>query len=163
VRECPSDSTAVIWGRETDEMLRGTSIIRAEDGFIRSVGLGADLVRPLSLTFDDAGIHFDPQRPSRLETLLATTDFNEALLQRARDLRRRIVATGITKYNLHEQPWLRPSVGARIILVPGQVEDDASVRWGGGGIKSNLDLVEAVRAGNPDAWIIYKPHPDCSA
>ena len=43
--------------------------------------------------------------------------------------------------------------------MPGQVEDDASVRCGGFGM-ANLDLLRAVREARPDAFIVYKPHPD---
>jgi capsular polysaccharide export protein len=39
-----------------------------------------------------------------------------------------------------------------------------SVRLGGGGgVAGNLDLLKRVRAANPDAYIIYKPHPDVEA
>ncbi len=51
----------------------------------------------------------------------------------------------------------------RTILVPGQVEDDASIRRGAPKIKRNLDLLAAVRAAAPDATILYKPHPEIEA
>ncbi len=47
--------------------------------------------------------------------------------------------------------------------MPGQVEDDLSVRLGGGEIRSNLGLLARVRAASPDAFILYKPHPDVEA
>ena len=47
--------------------------------------------------------------------------------------------------------------------MPGQVEDDLSVRLGGDEIHGNLDLLARVRAANPDAFILYKPHPDVEA
>jgi capsular polysaccharide export protein len=47
--------------------------------------------------------------------------------------------------------------------VPGQVEDDLSVRLGGAGVSGNLDLLRRVRTANPDAFILYKPHPDVEA
>jgi hypothetical protein len=46
---------------------------------------------------------------------------------------------------------------------PGQVEDDASILTGAGEVRTNLALLEAVRAANPDATILYKPHPDVEA
>ncbi|MGH8457302.1 MAG: capsular polysaccharide biosynthesis protein, partial [Stenotrophobium sp.] len=49
------------------------------------------------------------------------------------------------------------------LLVPGQVEDDASVRFGTGEVRTNLQLLQRVRAAHPDAWIVYKPHPDTEA
>jgi capsular polysaccharide export protein len=49
----------------------------------------------------------------------------------------------------------------RRILVPGQVEDDASIQRGGApNIRTNLALLEAVRAENRQAILFYKPHPD---
>ncbi|MBF4103145.1 hypothetical protein INT80_15030 [Gallibacterium anatis] len=46
-----------------------------------------------------------------------------------------------------------------MILVPGQVEDDFYTFWFPQ-CKSNLALLQRVRATHPDAYIIYKPHPD---
>jgi capsular polysaccharide export protein len=37
------------------------------------------------------------------------------------------------------------------------------VRLGGAGITSNLALLRRVRAAEPDAWLVYKPHPDIEA
>ena len=162
-RQLPAEATAVVWGSRPAKLSASMKIIRVEDGFLRSAGLGADLAQPLSWSFDDIGIHYDPSRPSRLETLLATTVFDEDLMARASALRRRITAAGITKYNLRGAPWLPPQTKARIILVPGQVADDASILFGAADIKTNLHLSQAVRAANPDAWIVYKPHPDIAA
>ena len=49
------------------------------------------------------------------------------------------------------------------ILVPGQVEDDASIRLGAGEVRRNLDLLRAARTAHPQAQLIYKPHPDVEA
>ncbi|MCY1447755.1 Capsule polysaccharide biosynthesis protein [compost metagenome] len=48
-------------------------------------------------------------------------------------------------------------------MVTGQVEGDASIRFGGNKIRSNLQLLRAVREQNPNAWILYKPHPEVIA
>jgi capsular polysaccharide export protein len=48
-------------------------------------------------------------------------------------------------------------------LVPGQVEDDMSVRLGGGGLTSNLELLRRTRELEPDAEIWFRPHPDVDA
>ncbi|MFN3210833.1 MAG: capsular polysaccharide biosynthesis protein, partial [Roseovarius sp.] len=45
----------------------GMPVTRIEDGFLRSRGLGAELVPPLSLVCDDLGIYYDPTQESRLE------------------------------------------------------------------------------------------------
>jgi capsular polysaccharide export protein len=47
-----------------------------------------------------------------------------------------------------------------VVLVPGQVEQDAAVRLGCPDIASDAALLAAVRAARPDAYIVYKPHPD---
>ncbi|WP_322062755.1 capsular polysaccharide biosynthesis protein [Paraburkholderia sp. J63] len=162
------DETVATWGCKLDDRLALASpetrkIIRVEDGFVRSVGLGADLTRPLSWVQDDVGIYYDATRPSQLEQLLAQTTFASELVARASNLRRAICDAGITKYNLAGPAvWARPQ-GRRVILVPGQVETDASIRFGSSGIRSNMDLLRAVRAANPDAYLLYKPHPDVAA
>ena len=50
-----------------------------------------------------------------------------------------------------------------MLLVPGQVEDDASILQGCAAVRSNLALLEAARAAHPEAFIVYKPHPDVLA
>jgi capsular polysaccharide export protein len=142
----------------------GVELLWLEDGFIRSAGLGAAFRPGASFSLDTRGPYFDPARPSDLEHLLETVDVPPTLLARAAALRRAIVARGITKYNLRgPAPVIAVPPGRRRILVPGQVEDDASVRLGGGAIRSNLALLRAVRAAEPDAFLVYKPHPDLEA
>ena len=157
----------VFWGRDAPAGLaqlaqaRGVPLWRMEDGFARSVGLGSDLIRPLSLVLDDSGIYFDPTRPSKLENMLANAEFSEQELQRAGAARAFIVKHGITKYNLEaraQAAW--PSAGRQIVLVPGQVENDASIRYGCSDIMTNAGLLQAARRAHPDAFIVYKPHPD---
>jgi len=167
-RRVPASATLAVWGHKSDKALaRARSprrIIRIEDGFLRSVGLGADLTQPLSWVQDDVGIYYDARSPSRLEELLAHADFSSELLNRAVALRRRILDGGITKYNLPgEKPWSRPACGKRIILVPGQVESDASISYGASTIRDNETLVRTAREMNPGAYIVYKPHPDVAA
>lgn len=140
-----------------------SAIIEVEDGFLRSHGLGADCIPPLSITVDRLGAHFDPSQPSELESLLEEGRFDEAIVDRARELRRLIVDTGIGKYGRGIADLQRPAGARRHILVPGQVEDDRAVQTGGCGLTSNLDLLARVRAEAPDAYILYKPHPDVVA
>ena len=140
-----------------------TSTIEVEDGFLRSQGLGADCVPPLSITVDRLGAHFDPSRPSALEHLLETSDFDRDIVARAADLRRLIVAAGLGKYERGGAVLDRPGGDRRHILVPGQVEDDRAVITGGCGLTSNLELLKRVRERAPDAYILYKPHPDVLA
>ncbi|WP_415233775.1 capsular polysaccharide biosynthesis protein [Pseudorhodobacter sp.] len=139
---------------------------RVEDGFLRSRGLGANLIPPLSLITDDLGIYYDPNRESRLEHLILSP-IPAGGEYRACAVLNTIVHDQLSKYNLAgaSLPDLanRGQPSRRCILVPGQVEDDASLRFGAGAVRSNLGLVQAVRAANPDAILIYKPHPDVEA
>jgi capsular polysaccharide export protein len=142
----------------------GVPLIRVEDGFIRSVGLGSDFLPPASLVFDSRGMYYDPSVPSDLEILLGEAEFGPALVARAQRLAAQLVARGITKYNLAGKgPVIGVPADRRCILVPGQVEDDLSIQLGGGAIRTNLALLAEARSANPDAYILYKPHPDVMA
>ena len=133
-----------------------------EDGFLRSRGLGAELVPPLSLILDRQGIYYDPTRQSDLDDLIvARAKLSPAQERRAEDLVMRLVQQEVSKYNLRGVATLPDDLPkGRRILVPGQVEDDASIRLGAGKINTNMKLLQAVRAAHPHAVIIYKPHPD---
>lgn len=139
------------------------SITRIEDGFLRSVGLGAAGYAPVSWVFDQSGMYFDATGPSDLETILATTDFDADLVAQAEALSQRIVEQGLTKYNLKADAWAPPEVDKPIILVAGQVEADASIQRGTVNIKTNRALLQEVRKRHPGAYIIFKPHPDVEA
>ncbi|MDR0781918.1 MAG: hypothetical protein LBF16_14755 [Pseudomonadales bacterium] len=150
-----------------DAQTQGVPLWRVEDGFVRSVGLGVELVPPSSIIIDSIGIHFDPSRPSELEALLNEAELSPRLLERARALRETIITAGISKYAAgraalapRQSQALRTK--GRLVLVPGQVEDDLSVRLGGSSI-SNLELLRRVRALEPNAEIWFRPHPDVDA
>jgi capsular polysaccharide export protein len=161
----------IVWAaREPDDFAAAAAaqrapLLRIEDGFLRSVGLGSNHVGGASLVIDPLGIHFDPRQPSQLEQLLQQGDFDAPLLARAARLRHALVGSGVTKYNVG-RPGTVPlggAAGQRRVLVVGQVEDDASVRFGAPQIHSNRALLAAVRGAEPGAWIVYKPHPDTEA
>ena len=164
VEDVPPGATLATWGLGEANIDRSRNeIVRIEDGFLRSVGLGADLVAPLSWTVDTTGIHYDAGRPSDLERLLEQGSFSAHTLERAVRLRAAIVSRGLTKYNVGVRMWKRPTTTQRVILVPGQVERDESIRLGAPDIKRNIDLLRAVRRSCPDAHVIYKPHPDVAS
>lgn len=158
------DSAIYIWGKKEYPQVQkwcdenGVSIIRVEDGFIRSIGLGSDLTRPYSLVFDDEGIYFDTTSPSRLENILNYHEFSPYELESAKKLREILVNSKISKYN-DDKDVIITHKNSKIALVIGQVEDDASVRIGADGMK-NIELLRLARQNSPHAYIIYKPHPD---
>lgn len=161
-QDVPPRSVLALWGRQAP-VGRDVRLLQLEDGFLRSVGLGADLIRPVSWVMDGRGMYFDATTPSDLEVLLQNEVFDEALCARAQRLRERIVAAGLTKYNVGAARWQRPADAGTVILVPGQVETDASIAYGAPGIQRNIDLLRTVREANPAAYVLYKPHPDVLA
>jgi len=159
-----------IWGRKSFKELEAyaeknnISILRVEDGFIRSVGLGSDLTQAYSLVVDSRGIYFDPTQESALENILNNYVFSDdiALMQRAKKVKQYILDKKISKYNPYESKNLNFPKNKKLLLVPGQVEDDASIIYGAKGM-SNLSLLKQVRKESPLGYIIYKPHPDVIA
>jgi len=166
-----SKSHLYIWGKKPFEEVEhwaqesGALLSRIEDGFVRSVSLGSDLTKAYSLVVDSRGIYFDPTQESDLEHILNTYTFDEPLLARARALQSYLVEKKISKYNIHQDKTLtlpNHTPSQKVLLVPGQVEDDASIRYGAKGM-SNLELLKKSRESAPDGYIIYKPHPDVLA
>lgn len=166
----PRGARVLAWATRMPERLEALCaeenlpFARMEDGFLRSVGLGASLQPGASIVVDDRGIYYDPRTESRLAVILKTATFTPDLVARAKALREGVIARRLTKYNVglsdEAEPW---PTDRRIVLVPGQVEDDASVRYGSPIVRSNRDLLRAARARNPDAFLLYKPHPDVEA
>jgi len=156
-----------IWGKKEFKEIEAYAkkqdikLFHVEDGFIRSVGLGSDLTQPYSQVVDSRGIYFDPTQESDLEHLLNHYNFSKdiSLLDRARKIRQSLLEKKLSKYNLFNEKKLSFPKDKNIILVPGQVEDDASIQLGAKGL-DNLTLLIKVRKKSPTAYIIYKPHPD---
>lgn len=166
INKASHDCRVLSWGRNAvipDEIKKRA--ICVEDGFIRSKGLGAAFNFPYSWVMDKLGIYFDSSAPSDLETIF-NQGFTEAELAESRVLIGMLRENRMTKYNLGTTPihFDRSSaVGRKVILVPGQVEADASILYGSPIVKSNLELLKAVRRYEPDAFLIFKAHPDLVA
>lgn len=142
-------------------------VFHVEDGFIRSAVPQAGRTPPLSLIVDSRTPYFDSRSPSDLEILLATYDFdgNPLLMQRAESAMATLRREGIGKYNGGAVSG-RPLYGEKTrprVLVLGQVDGDASIRYGSAEPITNDALVRLAAADRPDAEIIYKPHPDVLA
>ncbi len=157
-----------IWGKKKfDEVEKfakekNIPIFRVEDGFIRSVTLGSDLTKAYSLVVDSRGIYFDPTSESDLEWILNNYEFDEDLINRAKKIKEYLIEKKISKYNIHKDKKLSFNIDKKIVLIVGQVEDDASIIYGGSSM-SNLELLKKVYEKRKDEYIIYKPHPDVVA
>jgi capsular polysaccharide export protein len=161
----------IIWGVGGDEDICKLAqafnipVYRMEDGFVRSVGLGAMLTPPYSLCLDKQGMYFDATQPSDLEDILNNYDFSKdhELMNQAKECIELLMNQGISKYNHVKKKNVEQIYGKKTrkrVLVIGQVEDDASILKGCNKKWTNNDLVRLARKENPDAEIIYKPHPD---
>jgi capsular polysaccharide export protein len=156
------DGRILVWGRQNADAAdaAGIPVIRAEDGFIRSLGLGSAFVPASSFALDGCGIHYDSARTSDFERLAQEGVRDPRLLARAARLREAIVSARLSKYNTGKTVDLPSVRGQRRILVPGQVEGDASLMLGSPHLCHSIELLKCARRRNPDAFILFKPHPD---
>ena len=155
----------LIWGAKDYNYTPspGVKLYRCEDAFIRGQGLGAELKRPQSLILDREGIYFDCSHPSDLENAINNMELTSEQILHGKRLRERLVKQRVSKYNLagRSQDLFADALpGQKKILVTGQVDSDASIRHGSPEITSNHGLLVQVKKSDPDAFIVYKPHPD---
>jgi capsular polysaccharide export protein len=139
-----------------------------EDGFVRGFGLGVAKTKPMSLAFDGKGMHFDRNTVTDLDALLNAEGPLPDTAMAASTQVMDAIRNGVTKYmgltkrtDLTDALMLDPD--RRTILVLGQVEDDLSIAYGMEGFMSGNDLVARVALANPDAHILYRPHPESLA
>jgi capsule polysaccharide export protein KpsC/LpsZ len=160
-----------VWGPELPPPLAALATARnipvwfIEDGFLRSARPSASRTPPLSLALDSRSPYFNCRRRSDLEVLLSTYDFemDQPLMARARAGIKLLLEGGISKYNDAPDRTAEDTYGEKTrkrVLVIGQVDDDASIRYGCLSPMSNNDLVRLASAEQPLAQILYKPHPD---
>ncbi len=118
---------------------------------------------PMGLLIDRSGVHYDPARPSDLETLLATHPFDDAtLIARAKLCIARMRHLQLSKYNAHDPALAPPAPG--YVLVVDQVRGDASLRHGSesGPLPEGLfrEMLAIAQIENPGARILVKTHPE---
>ena len=163
------DCQVFIWGYKAPDFLfdfierHGVKKYLVEDGFIRSVGLGATKEPPLSLCLDSKAAYFDARQETDLENLLNTYNCTPEDLKKSKELIKTIIENKISKYNHTEHVDIETVYGvkkSKRILVIGQVEDDASIKYGCETKMDNNDLVRLAVTENPGADVFYKVHPD---
>jgi len=162
------DDTIYVWGDTfVPSQLQHARIVRVEDGFVRSVGLGAAFAPPASWVFDSQGLHHWGHSRTDLEDLLNTYECSESDLRLGAQLLHLWRALRLSKYNLSDEdnaPFQFDSKAKRSgkrILAIGQVASDAALRGiAPGGVRSNMGLLANIRRKEPDAHIVYKRHPD---
>lgn len=162
--DVPPQAFVYVWGmQQLDACAAQLKIIRVEDGFIRSIGLGAALTPPISWVFDSSGLYFNTTQPSDLENILNNHYFDNALINRAKNLQILLILNRLSKYNLVSAQQITTTnikASQKKILVIGQVEGDASLHYGSPAINTNIALLKSVYAQRKQEFIVYRPHPD---
>ncbi|GAB5390106.1 MAG: hypothetical protein Alpg2KO_30740 [Alphaproteobacteria bacterium] len=164
------DARIIVWSTKQKDDVEGkcrragVDLWRMEDGFVRSAGLGSNLVPACSHSIDRTGIYYDGRNPSDLETAIATDQHSDRMIERAKRLMALMVEKNVSKYSIGGEfvPHWQMGQGKRVILVPGQVSDDQSILTSAM-FHDNLDFLKAVREAEPEAILVYKPHPDVEA
>lgn len=166
-----ADATFLAWGdRPLAHLatalarLRGRPILRLEDGFLRSVGLGKAGVPTVSIIADRQGMHFDARRASDIESLLnRPTPAEPARQARAAALVEAITQARLDKYNLPRDPMADPSLLADRILLVDQVHGDRSIAGAGANQATFLAMLDrAIHQYGTDRLAV-KTHPDVMA
>ena len=167
-----SRCSVLLWGRGrrvwADDLCQYAAVWFMEDGFLRSVGLGADLRRPSCLVIDRQGMYYDSSDASDIISILNATRLSVSQNNRAEALIAQIKQQAVTKYNVGVREdsetlladLTKQANGREIIVVTGQFENDLSIACSLGEIKTNIGLLEQVRADHSSAFIIFKEHPD---
>ena len=161
----------MVWGYKDRKRIKRYSknknipFFRVEDGFIRSVQLGASKSIPISLCIDSEVLYYDASESSDLERILSSYDFKQdtELIKLAKESMESLKILNISKYNNVSNKDIESIYGKKEkkrILVIGQVEDDESIKRGCLNKITNNELVILARMENPEAEIFYKPHPD---
>lgn len=166
----PKPNVIIVWGYTENHFVRRYSIkkdiplYRMEDGFIRSALLGASHATPYSLILDKKGLYYNPEMESDLEMILNNFDFQEdkQLLIEAEKCLKLIIDMKVSKYNTPSTKEIN-KLGIKIkkrIAILGQVDNDAAIRYGNIDNWSTEELIQLARYENPEADIIYRPHPE---
>lgn len=170
------NAAVLLWGANRSDWVtqlkQSCPVWFIEDGFIRSIGLGADLRRPSSLVIDKQSMYYVPDLPSDIVDILNQIVLTESQDLRAQRLAQSVVERALSKYNVGQKTLSGTALVSiqtlnklaqseqEIILVPGQFEQDQSIANSRGKIKTNLALLQQVRQDHPGGFIVYKEHPD---
>jgi capsular polysaccharide export protein len=169
IRRFPiAPSVVIFWGYTEPWLVRwyakkkNIKILRMEDGFIRSSSLGASHSTPYSLVLDDVGLHYNPNGPSAIENILNDHQFTERELVSANKCLTLMTDLRLSKYNpaALDKGHLGTIRIRKRVAVLGQVDNDMSIRLGNPNGWTMTELIRLAKIENPDADIIYRPHPD---
>ncbi|WP_448546850.1 capsular polysaccharide export protein, LipB/KpsS family [Thalassotalea fusca] len=164
-------SVVIVWGYTESNAIanyakkNNVPIYRMEDGFIRSAKLGAQHSTPYSLVLDKTGFYYNCSEPSDIENIYNTYDFkaDQKLLKEAEKCLKLLIELKISKYNPPRTKVKGISQNLQLIrrvAVLGQVDGDASIKYGNPNGWTSEELIKLAAFENPDCEIIYRPHPE---
>jgi capsular polysaccharide export protein len=136
-------------------------LLHIDANFARLAGLDPFLPPAAMLAADDLGMHDDASRASRLETLLQTYELNAEEMNRGAALLDKLARAHASLDSVDPSRTIAAAKGRKTVLVPGEAG-----KFEGGATDAtdrHLHLLRHVRKRNPDAFIIFKPHPDMNA
>lgn len=136
----------------------GLPVLRLEDGFTRSLGLGVTGTPPLGIIVDDLGIYYDASRPSRQEELIKQEVVSPKLVQEAHRATAFIVENDLSKYN--HAACFNETHHADVTLVVDQTFGDISVTLGGATERQFAAMLSCAKKDHPHSEIWIKTHPD---
>ncbi|WP_446676438.1 capsular polysaccharide export protein, LipB/KpsS family, partial [Pantoea endophytica] len=151
----PNTRQPVAWARSV-----GKSVLRLEDGYIRSLDLGVNGAPPFSLVLDRLGIYYDANRPSELEKMIQEREVNQRLADDAKRAMSIIVEQDLSKYNQAPAFVAGACATSNVVLVIDQTLGDMSVTYGNAGPNNFVLMLEAAIRENPGAVVWIKVHPD---
>jgi len=159
----PPGAVVLAWGRkrtglraEAFAARMGLPVLHLEDGFLRSLGPGANYPT-YSVCLDNQGIYYDAGQPSRLESLIPIP-LTQAQTTRAQGLLEHWRAERVSKYN--HAPEYAGALPAAYVLAVDQTYGDGSIRYGMAGPASFHRMLEAALDEHPDATVLLKVHPE---
>lgn len=161
-------SVFIFWGYTESFLIRkyaeknNIKIYRMEDGFIRSSALGASHSTPYSIVLDEKGLHCNPETPSDLEEILNNYTFSTDDISTAKECRLLMSKLALSKYNPAgtDQEVKNIIKIKKRIAVLGQVDSDIAVKLGNINKWKMLEVIRLAKYENPNAEIIYRPHPE---
>lgn len=165
-----ADFVNIVWGYNDSKLVRlsmklkGQPLYRMEDGFLRSAELGASHATPYSLVLDKNELYFNCYAESDLEKLLSNYKFEHDDIISAKEKISLIIDNNISKYNMPSLDSFCP-LGANVkhrrrVVIVGQVDTDASIKYGNPDKWTSEKLVRLAHEENIGSEILYRPHPD---
>ncbi len=156
----PGDRVAIWRTRRPDRLeeliaITGQQPIKLENGFLESLGFESKSAQPVSLLLDNENIYNTSSKSSTLDSILKNTKFTTYQIKKSASIRHKIAASRESRLVLKTDAI----TNQKILLIPGQIESEQAAIATRNDITTNLALIHSVRKANPDAYLIYKPHP----